>query len=128
MKNGWCDSGLMEALLGKEEKIVSLLNEHTAKPSLLHGDLWSGNVYWARSGPALIDPACYFGSPEADLAFTEMFGGFSQAFYRAYAEVNPQLTGYEQRKDVLNLYHYMTHANLFGGGYISSVRRGITQM
>ncbi|MFU8813076.1 MAG: fructosamine kinase family protein [Balneolaceae bacterium] len=87
-------------------------------PSLLHGDLWSGNVLFTKSGtPALIDPAVYFGHPEMDLAFTRMFGGFSESFYRAYESVRPIDPGFEERIPIYNLYPLLVHANLFGGGY-----------
>ena len=93
-------------------------------PSLLHGDLWSGNVMTDRNGrPMLIDPAVYVGHHEADLAMTELFGGFSSAFYGAYYEIIPKDPGYEDRRDIYNLYHLLNHLNLFGGSYLASVRR-----
>ena len=95
-----------------------------AHPSLLHGDLWSGNFITGNDGQAwLIDPAVYVGHAEADLAMTELFGGFAPAFYSAYREVNPLQPGYEQRRDLYNLYHLLNHLNLFGGGYLSAVLR-----
>ena len=85
---------------------------------MLHGDLWGGNWLTTASGqPALIDPAVYYGHREADLAFTELFGGFPAAFYRAYAQAWPLEAGYEARKDLYNLYHLLNHLNLFGEGY-----------
>ncbi len=90
--------------------------------SLLHGDLWGGNWLVTATGePALIDPAVYFGHREADLAFTELFGGFPAAFYNAYQATWPLETGYRERKDIYNLYHLLNHLNLFGEGYGSSV-------
>ena len=73
--------------------------------------------------PWLIDPAVYVGHAEADLAMTELFGGFHPDFYSAYREVNPLQPGYEQRHDLYNLYHLLNHLNLFGGGYLSAVLR-----
>ena len=94
------------------------------KPSLVHGDLWSGNFITGSDGQAwLIDPAVYVGHAEADLAMTELFGGFHPRFYAAYREVNPLQPGYEQRRDLYNLYHLLNHLNLFGRGYLSSVLR-----
>lgn len=91
-------------------------------PSVLHGDLWSGNVMADAQGKGvLIDPAVYWGDREADLAFTELFGGFEPAFYRAYREAWPTEPGYEQRRDVYNLYHLINHLNHFGAGYADSV-------
>lgn len=121
-EQGWVDLGTERLVSTKATLIRELLSEDEAPPSLLHGDLWCGNIHWSSGGPALIDPAVYFGSPEADLAFTELFGGFSDAFYRAYYSLRPMAKGYERRKNVLNLYHLMNHANLFGGSYIGSVK------
>lgn len=93
-------------------------------PSLLHGDLWSGNVMPGTDGSAwLIDPAVYVGDAEADLAMTELFGGFPAEFYRAYEEVSPLQDGYHDRRDLYNLYHLLNHTNLFGWSYFSSVER-----
>ena len=92
-------------------------------PSLLHGDLWGGNYITGPDGEAwLIDPAAYVGHFEADLAMTELFGGFRDEFYRAYFEVSPCQPGYEDRRDIYNLYHLLNHLNLFGAGYLSSVK------
>ena len=92
-------------------------------PSLLHGDLWSGNYITGNDGEAwLIDPAVYVGHGEADLAMTELFGGFPQRFYGAYNECNPIDPGYRERRDLYNLYHLLNHLNLFGGGYLGSVQ------
>lgn len=93
------------------------------RPSLLHGDLWGGNVIAGNDGRAwLIDPAVYVGHAEADLAMTELFGGFSPAFYDAYKETAPLQPGYERRRDVYNLYHLLNHLNLFGRMYLSEVK------
>ncbi|MBQ3981598.1 MAG: fructosamine kinase family protein, partial [Treponema sp.] len=82
-------------------------------PSLLHGDLWSGNVMCGPDGKAmLIDPACYVGHREADLAMTELFGGFPPEFYDAYREAAPLQPGYEDRRDLYNLYQLLNHLNL----------------
>ena len=92
-------------------------------PSLLHGDLWSGNFMVNEFGkPCLIDPAVYYGHPEIDIAMTTLFGGFSQRFYAAYNHHNPLEKGWQTRLDIYNLYPLMVHVNLFGGGYLSSVR------
>ncbi len=87
-------------------------------PSLLHGDLWGGNHLIDATGqPVLIDPAVYYGDREAEIAFTELFGGFGARFYAAYNEVWPLDRGYADRRDVYNLYHLLNHLNLFGEGY-----------
>lgn len=90
--------------------------------SLLHGDLWGGNWLVTSSGePALIDPAVYYGHREAEIAFTELFGGFSASFYSVYNQTWPLDPGYDERKALYNLYHLLNHLNLFGESYGSSV-------
>jgi fructosamine-3-kinase len=108
----------------RAQRLQKLLNQLDnwlpAHPSasLLHGDLWGGNWLATAAGePALIDPAVYYGHREADLAFTELFGGFPAAFYAAYQSAWPLENGYEERKDLYNLYHLLNHLNLFGEGY-----------
>lgn len=91
-------------------------------PSLLHGDLWSGNVMTLSDGiPAIIDPAVYFGHREIEIAFTQLFGGFGARFYAAYHATYPLPPDYEKRRALYQLYPLMVHMNLFGGGYISQV-------
>ena len=93
-------------------------------PSLLHGDLWAGNVITGNDGRAwLIDPAAYVGHAEADLAMTELFGGFPPVFYDVYKEISPLQPGYERRRDIYNLYHLLNHLNMFGRMYLSEVKR-----
>ena len=92
-------------------------------PSLLHGHLWNGNYLIGKNGCAwLIDPAVYVGHAEADLAMTELFGGFSPIFYDAYQESAPLEAGYADRRDLYHLYHLLNHLNLFGLVYMPSVR------
>jgi fructosamine-3-kinase len=98
-----------------------LLKDHHPQPSLLHGDLWSGNVSFMPEGPVVFDPAVYYGDREADLAMTELFGGFPREFYDVYNDVFPLPAGYEQRKHLYNLYHLLNHLNLFGGSYLGQV-------
>ena len=113
------DAGLSR-LLGS---LRDLLPERP-EPSLLHGDLWSGNYLVTVDGSAaLIDPAVYYGHREAELAYTELFGGFEPAFYEAYREAWPLEPGYEERREVYNLYHLLNHLNHFGGGYAHDVAR-----
>ena len=94
-----------------------------ASPSLLHGDLWSGNFITDSDGFAcLIDPAVYYGHPEIDIAMSTLFGGFSSRFYESYYNYNPFPGNYYERLPIYNLYPLLVHVNLFGGGYLSSVR------
>ena len=89
-------------------------------PSLLHGDLWSGNVYAGPAGePVVIDPAVYRGDPEVDLAMTELFGGFAPEFHRRYEEARPGARGERLLvRDIYRLYPLLVHVNLFGGAYV----------
>lgn len=98
--------------------LPALLAGHAPQAALLHGDLWSGNAAFTRGGePVIFDPAVYYGDREADIAMTELFGGFPAAFYHAYCEAWPLDAGYGLRKTLYNLYHVLNHLNLFGGGY-----------
>jgi fructosamine-3-kinase len=109
--------------------IPSLLAGHTPVPSLLHGDLWSGNAARLASGaPVIFDPAVYYGDREADLAMTELFGGFGADFYAAYREAWPLDAGYATRCTLYNLYHVLNHFNLFGGGYLGQAETMIGQL
>jgi fructosamine-3-kinase len=111
-------NGALEALY---RRLPDLLPE-TPEASVLHGDLWKGNFMVTAAGtPAIIDPATYYGHREADLAMTELFGGYQDRFYDAYREAWPLESGYDTRKDIYNLYHLINHLNLFGAGYASSV-------
>ncbi|MDE0083282.1 MAG: fructosamine kinase family protein [Gammaproteobacteria bacterium] len=99
-------------------------------PSLLHGDLWSGNVLFARSedgsaggDPVLIDPAVYVGHREVDLAMSRLFGGFPRSFYRGYEEAWPPQPGQARRRPAYELYPLLVHARLFGGGYVAAAVR-----
>jgi protein-ribulosamine 3-kinase len=103
--------------------------DHTPEASLLHGDLWAGNAGETVAGESVIfDPAVYFGDRETDLAMTELFGGFSESFYRSYNETWPLPAGYETRKTLYNLYHVLNHLNLFGSGYLRQTERMIGQL
>lgn len=95
-------------------------------PSMLHGDLWSGNALAGAGGvPWILDPAAYVGHAEADLAMTELFGGFGASFYAAYRNVRPLEPGYEERRELYNLYHLINHLNHFGAGYAGGVARAL---
>lgn len=101
------------------DELEHFFPEGTPTPSLLHGDLWGGNHAFDTDGqPVVYDPAVYYGDREADLAMTELFGGFSPNFYAAYRDAWPLKTGYRARKQLYNLYHVLNHLNLFGGQYL----------
>jgi fructosamine-3-kinase len=105
--------------------VRKILKHHKPIPSLLHGDLWSGNAGFTKDGPVIYDPAVYYGDREADLAMTELFGGFPKQFYASYEKDLPIDAGYETRKHVYNLYHLLNHLNIFGGGYITQIQSTI---
>ncbi len=109
--------------------ISEMLSQHQPHPSLVHGDLWSGNAAITVDGePVILDPATYWGDREVDLAMTELFGGFPAAFYRGYNDVFPLDAGYQKRKTLYNLYHILNHFNLFGGGYASQANRMLQEI
>ncbi|MBL8381045.1 MAG: fructosamine kinase family protein [Burkholderiales bacterium] len=115
---GWIDEGRKLA-----EAARAFFPGHAPTPSLLHGDLWGGNAGFLEDGtPVLYDPAVYYGDREADLAMTELFGGFPAEFFAAYREAWPLDAGYVTRRDFYNLYHVLNHANLFGGNYVAQAR------
>ena len=106
------------------EKLFSKLEEifPAEKPSLLHGDLWSGNYMIGNDGwVKLIDPAVYFGFRETDLAMSKLFSGFDSSLYKFYHEFFPLENGFEKRVDICNLYPLLVHVNLFGGHYAQEV-------
>ena len=94
------------------------------KPALLHGDLWSGNFMVGKGGvPFIIDPALYYGNREIEIAFTQLFGGFSDRFYRTYSEVWPLKDGFSERVNLYNLYPLLVHLNLFGNSYLPGIEK-----
>ncbi|MFV1859094.1 MAG: fructosamine kinase family protein [Anaerolineales bacterium] len=109
------------AVLALAAELPQLVPEQP--PSLIHGDLWSGNAVAGPNGePAIIDPATHYGWAEAELGMTNLFGGFPEVFYKSYEEVRPPETGWRERLPIYNLYHLLNHVNLFGVGYLGQVR------
>ena len=121
-KRGFISSRLNQEL----EKILTLCQEMLPDDpgsSLVHGDLWRGNMMFDQDGRGvLIDPAVYRGHWETDIAMTRLFGGFPQDFYRGYHEIQPREAGESRRQSLYNLYHILNHCNLFGSGYVSQVQ------
>jgi fructosamine-3-kinase len=126
-KNGYGSS-----LQPKGERLMEhfpVLIDHQPQASLLHGDLWGGNLAYTKEGdPVIFDPAVYYGDREADLAMTELFGGFGNRFYDAYQEAWPLAPGYSIRKVLYNLYHILNHLNLFGSGYLGQASSMIDRL
>ncbi len=115
-----------EALL---DAIPTLLCGAPIAPSLLHGDLWGGN--WGvdeHGAPVVFDPASFYGDPEADIAMTELFGGFGGAFVAAYRARRPEHPTAPVRRALYRLYHLLNHLNLFGRGYLAQVEQTLTNI
>jgi fructosamine-3-kinase len=107
----------------------AFFRQHRPAKSLLHGDLWGGNAAALADGtPVVFDPAVYVGDREADLAMTELFGGFPKDFLAAYRSAFPLDDGYAVRRDFYNLYHVLNHANLFAGGYVRQAEQSIERL
>ena len=105
------------------KNLPELFAAYEPVPSLLHGDLWSGN--WGSVGgePVIFDPAVHYGDRESDIAMTMLFGGFGKAFYDAYETSWPMAPGHEQRLKLYQLYHVLNHLNLFGSSYLGRAKR-----
>jgi fructosamine-3-kinase len=112
------------ALVIKGEHFCRALHEifPAEAPALLHGDLWSGNFFFSTTGPAIFDPAVYYGHREMDLAMTKLFGGFDGAFYEGYEEAFSLEKSWKSRTEFCNLYPLLVHVNLFGGSYVNDVK------
>jgi len=118
---------------GQCDRVVQSWREHSAThrpaPSLLHGDLWRGNVAMLGDGRAVVfDPAVHYGDRECDLAMADLFGGFDPGFFSAYRGAWPLPDGWRERRRFYQLYHLLNHANLFGGHYIEICRKLIDRL
>lgn len=117
--------GRLETLAGRLERWL----EEPEHPSLIHGDVWTGNVL-CRAGrvAGFVDPAIYYAHPEIELAFSTLFGTFSEPFFERYGEIRPLRPGFfEERLDLYNLYPLLVHVRLFGGSYAASVERTLNR-
>uniref|UniRef100_T1IJZ4 protein-ribulosamine 3-kinase n=1 Tax=Strigamia maritima TaxID=126957 RepID=T1IJZ4_STRMM len=115
-----CDEKqIVDLWLRLEPLLPVFFHNITVKPSLLHGDLWSGNVAEVKDGPIVFDPASFYGHSEFDLAIAKMFGGFNRIFFDEYHRYMPKLPGYEDRLELYKLFHYLNHWNHFGASYRS---------
>jgi fructosamine-3-kinase len=125
-KNRLLELRHLKAFKGLYKHMGSLFDDE--QPSLLHGDLWSGNfICGENSEPVLIDPAVYFGHRSMDLAMTTLFGGFEKPFYESYNYHFPFPKNYREQWDVCNLYPLLIHLNLFGGGYLGQIEGILSQ-
>jgi len=110
------------------EKVFQILSKHSPAPSLVHGDLWSGNKGFSDGKPVIFDPATYYGDREVDIAMSHLFGSFGSSFYEAYDNEWKIPEGFEKRKTIYNLYHILNHYVLFGGSYLGQAESMITQI
>lgn len=107
-----------------QQSLSALFDGYRPMPSLLHGDLWSGNIAFDNDrAPVLFDPAVHYGDRECDLAMSELFGRLPDTVYAAYAAVWPLDAGYPVRRELYQLYHILNHFNLFGGTYADQALR-----
>jgi protein-ribulosamine 3-kinase len=104
-------------------RLPELLPHEDAPPSLIHGDLWSGNVLSTAAGPALVDPSCAYADREMEFGITTLFGGLSERAFAAYQEAWPLPPEWRERNPLYQLYHLLNHAVLFGGHYRDEARR-----
>lgn len=120
---GALPAGTLDRLGSLADRIDDALAGCATGPSLIHGDLWAGNVLWDRGSPAaLIDPAVYHADPEVELAFIDLMGGMGRPFWYRYERRRAIAPGFwERRRPVYQLYPLLVHAVLFGGGYGASV-------
>lgn len=129
----WEEGRLPLSLYKRIERLADMLGTYLSEPpypSLLHGDLWTGNVLVKNDRIAgFVDPAIYHGHPEIELAFTTMFGTFGNVFFDAYEEILPLEPGFhEVRRDIYNLYPTLVHVRLFGGSYVATVERTLVKL
>lgn len=110
------------------EQCRQRLAHYQPAPSLLHGDLWRGNVGFIADTAAVFDPASYFGDRETDIAYSTLFGRFPDPFYQAYNDLYPLDNDFNERKDLYNLYHVLNHAYLFRGAYLVQAQEMIKQL
>ena len=109
------------------DSVQALFEGVEIRPSILHGDLWSGNIASVDGQPAIFDPASYYGHSEAEFGMS-WCAGFGRSFYEAYFAVLPKQPGFENRRLLYMLYHYLNHSNLFGSGYMAESRQLIERL
>ena len=125
--NGY-DGGLQRSGERLLAALETLLDGHEPAPSLLHGDLWSGNAGAVDGDGVVFDPAVYVGDREADVAMTELFGGFGREFHAVYRDAFPLDHRYPLRRDLYNVVHLLNHLNLFGDAWLVRCEQAIARL
>lgn len=129
----YAEGSLPAEVFGRIKRLADRLEDYLVEPrtpSLLHGDLWTGNVLvHGRRIAGFVDPAIYFGHPEIELAFTTMFGTFGAAFFETYESLSPLEPGFHDlRRDLYNLYPTLVHVRLFGASYLGRIERTLSRL
>ena len=112
----------LERLEGLCRDLYKRIDMSKIYPSLLHGDVWSGNVLFENAGACLIDPAIYYGDKEMELAFILLFDTFGETFFNAYGEVHPLSEDfYESKVPLYQIYPILVHVSLYGSTYVGQL-------
>ncbi|EIF51970.1 fructosamine kinase family protein [Sulfurovum sp. AR] len=120
---------MVDRLEGLCRDLYQRIDMRTIYPSLLHGDVWSGNILFEREGACLIDPAIYYGDKEMELAFIRLFGTFGELFFNTYQEIHPLSDDfYESKELIYQIYPLLVHVALYGGSYIGALERTLKRL
>ncbi|MEE8589666.1 MAG: fructosamine kinase family protein [Sulfurimonadaceae bacterium] len=126
---GMISKQMVERLEGLCRDLYKRIDMSLITPSLLHGDLWSGNILFNTNGATLIDPAIYFGDKEMELAFIHLFDTFGETFFEAYEEVHPLSDDfYETKVPLYQIYPLLVHVALYGGGYVGQLEQTLKRL
>ena len=121
---GQITKGMVERLEGLCRDMYKRIDMSTITPSLLHGDLWSGNILFNMNGATLIDPAIYFGDNEVELAFILLFDTVGETFFREYEEMHPLSDDfYDVKVPLYQIYPLLVHVALYGGSYVGQLEQ-----
>ncbi|EMF0045701.1 fructosamine kinase family protein [Enterococcus hirae] len=121
-KNNHWNQNRQETFISFKQYVLENFSDKKIVPSLLHGDLWSGNVFFDQQGePVFVDPAVSYGDREQDIAMSQLFGGFRPEFLQSYQMVYPLEKNWEKRLPIYQLYYLLAHLNMFGESYGSQV-------
>lgn len=115
-------------MMAQIEKLAGKLKGYITKPqapTLIHGDIWGGNILFARGRvAAFVDPAIYYADPEIELAFIRLFGTLNESFFMRYNDLRPIAPGFEDvRAPIYGIYPLLVHTRLFGTSYARKVQK-----